>query len=129
MPLHEGPRRLLCVARLSPEKNHELLLLALSELKQRGQAFQCTLVGDGPLRSAIEKRIAQLGLSAQVTLTGSLAPEYVAKHYMACDMVVLASSVEGVPVAYIPHGKPDAILADLGLDAEGIAATARSLLA
>lgn len=109
MPVHEGPRRLLCVARLSPEKNHELLLLALSKLKQRGQAFQCTLVGDGPLRSVIEKRIAQLGLSAEVTLTGSLAPEYVAKHYMACDMVVLASSVEGVPVALMEamaHGRP-----------------------
>jgi 1-deoxy-D-xylulose-5-phosphate synthase len=37
-------------------------------------------------------------------------------------------SVLGVPVAYIPHGKPDRILADLGLDAAGIAATVRRLL-
>jgi 1-deoxy-D-xylulose-5-phosphate synthase len=28
--------------------------------------------------------------------------------------------VLGTPVAYIPHGKPDAILAELGLDADGI---------
>jgi 1-deoxy-D-xylulose-5-phosphate synthase len=34
----------------------------------------------------------------------------------------------GTPVAYIPHGKPDAILAELGLDANGIAASARSLM-
>jgi 1-deoxy-D-xylulose-5-phosphate synthase len=34
--------------------------------------------------------------------------------------------VLGTPVAYIPHGKPDAILAELGLDAAGIAATVRS---
>ena len=26
----------------------------------------------------------------------------------------------GVPSAYIPHGKPDIILAELGLDAKGI---------
>ena len=38
-------------------------------------------------------------------------------------------SVQGVPVSYIPHGKPDAILAELGLDAAGIAATTRRLLA
>jgi len=38
-------------------------------------------------------------------------------------------SVSGVPVAYIPHGKPDAILAELGLDPAGIAATTRTLLA
>jgi len=35
----------------------------------------------------------------------------------------------GVPVAYIPHGKPDAILAELGLDGEGVAAAARAALA
>jgi hypothetical protein len=34
-----------------------------------------------------------------------------------------------VPVQYIPHGKPDAILAGFGLDAAGVAATTRSLLA
>ena len=37
-------------------------------------------------------------------------------------------AVQGVPVAYIPHGKPDAILAELALDPAGIAATARTLL-
>jgi 1-deoxy-D-xylulose-5-phosphate synthase len=34
----------------------------------------------------------------------------------------------GTPVAYIPHGKPDAILAELGLDGAGIAASATSLM-
>ncbi len=28
--------------------------------------------------------------------------------------------VLGVPSAYIPHGKPDALLAELGLDTDGI---------
>lgn len=37
--------------------------------------------------------------------------------------------VLGVPDAYLPHGKPDAILADLGLDAAGITASALSLVA
>jgi 1-deoxy-D-xylulose-5-phosphate synthase len=36
--------------------------------------------------------------------------------------------VLGTPVAYIPHGKAEQILADLGLDAAGIAAEARRLL-
>jgi 1-deoxy-D-xylulose-5-phosphate synthase len=35
----------------------------------------------------------------------------------------------GTPVAYLPHGKPDAILAELGLDADGVARAARELLA
>ncbi len=36
--------------------------------------------------------------------------------------------VMGVPVEYIPHAKPDKILSELGLDAAGIARTARRLV-
>jgi 1-deoxy-D-xylulose-5-phosphate synthase len=39
------------------------------------------------------------------------------------------SVVLGTPSQYIPHGKPDRILADLGLDAAGIAASALKALA
>jgi 1-deoxy-D-xylulose-5-phosphate synthase len=38
-------------------------------------------------------------------------------------------TVLGVPVRFIPHGKPDEILASVGLDAGGIAATVRAVLA
>lgn len=34
----------------------------------------------------------------------------------------------GVPVRFIPHGKPDRILANLGLDVDGVVATVRSVL-
>jgi 1-deoxy-D-xylulose-5-phosphate synthase len=37
--------------------------------------------------------------------------------------------VLGVPATYVPHGKPDAILADLGLDTSGIVASVLSLRA
>lgn len=37
------------------------------------------------------------------------------------------TAVLGVPDAYVPHGKPDAILAGLGLDAAGLTTTARDL--
>jgi 1-deoxy-D-xylulose-5-phosphate synthase len=36
--------------------------------------------------------------------------------------------VLGVPTEYLPQGKPDAILAQLGLDAEGVAASVRTAL-
>ncbi len=41
----------------------------------------------------------------------------------------LQIKVLGVPTEYLPHGKADAILADLGLDGPGVAATTRDLLA
>jgi 1-deoxy-D-xylulose-5-phosphate synthase len=39
------------------------------------------------------------------------------------------TKVLGIPVNYVPHGKPDALLAELGLDATGIAASVRAALA
>jgi deoxyxylulose-5-phosphate synthase len=39
------------------------------------------------------------------------------------------SIVLGTPSQFIPHGKPDRILADLGLDGPGIAAAALKALA
>jgi deoxyxylulose-5-phosphate synthase len=36
--------------------------------------------------------------------------------------------VLGIPVAYIPQGKPATILADLGLDGRGVAASVRNVL-
>jgi deoxyxylulose-5-phosphate synthase len=37
-------------------------------------------------------------------------------------------SVLGVPTQFIPHAKPDVILAKLGLDAQGIVTTVNNLL-
>ncbi len=44
------------------------------------------------------------------------------------DRVAPAVRVLGVPDRYVPQGKPAAILADLGLDSAGIAATVRNVL-
>jgi deoxyxylulose-5-phosphate synthase len=35
----------------------------------------------------------------------------------------------GIPVAYIPHAKPARILAELGLDGAGVAASVKKVLA
>jgi 1-deoxy-D-xylulose-5-phosphate synthase len=47
-------------------------------------------------------------------------------HEIAADVAV---EVLGLPAKFIPQGKPDRILAQLGLDAEGIAAAVRGRLA
>ena len=54
---------------------------------------------------------------------GAKVAELVAEHDTGSRVRVL-----GVPVAYVPHGKPDAILAELGLDAAGITAAALATL-
>ncbi|MFQ5590087.1 MAG: glycosyltransferase [Phycisphaerae bacterium] len=95
---HAESGAILCVARLSLEKGHFVLLDALAILREKGIDARCTLVGDGPMRSAVETRAARLNLQGMVTFTGALEPHRVTALYQAAKVVVLASLSEGVPV-------------------------------
>jgi glycosyltransferase involved in cell wall biosynthesis len=57
-----------------------------------------TLVGEGPDRAALEKLIAERGLSGQVQLSGACNHDKVADFYRNSDAFILASFSEGVPV-------------------------------
>ncbi|MEK6674849.1 MAG: glycosyltransferase [Planctomycetota bacterium] len=103
------PFKLLCVGRLSPEKGHLILLDALDILHRRGVAVHCTLVGDGPMKTQIEHRAADLDIANQLTLTGAMEHTQVKLLYRSCDAVVLASFSEGIPVVLmeaLAEGKP-----------------------
>ena len=69
-------------------------------------------------------------LTAEDGLVDGGAGESVLRHLLDRDPG-LSSRVKvlGVPKRYLPHGKADRILAELGLDADGLAAAARSLTA
>lgn len=89
---------LVCVGRLSEQKGHGILLEAAAQVAARAPGFRLVLVGDGPLRPAIETRIAQLGLDATVTITGWADEAAVRDHIRAARALVLASFAEGLPV-------------------------------
>jgi glycosyltransferase involved in cell wall biosynthesis len=89
-----------CVAAFRAVKGHDLLLRAFAELGT-GPSPRVTLVliGDGELRDPIERRIAQLGLGGSVILHGEVADAR--STYGALDIVVQASSEEGLPNAML----------------------------
>jgi len=99
IPPYPHANRILCIARIAPEKGHEILLDALALLRQRGLDFHCTLIGDGPLAGHIRDRIVALDLQDHVTMTGALPPSDVYDHVGQADILVLASYGEGIPVA------------------------------
>jgi colanic acid/amylovoran biosynthesis glycosyltransferase len=94
-----GANRIVSVARLSPEKGHEVLLDALSQLKRKGTPFFCTLVGGGPLESRLRDRIAALDLEQDVEMVGACPPEETMQFIERADLSVLASFGEGIPIA------------------------------
>jgi colanic acid/amylovoran biosynthesis glycosyltransferase len=92
-------RRFVNVGRLSEQKGQLLLIEAAAMLQEQGHDFELVIVGDGPLRGAIERRIDQLGLRKRVRVTGFLSNHGVRQELLAACALVLPSFAEGLPVA------------------------------
>ncbi len=91
------PLRLLSVGRLIWQKAQHLLLEACAEIANQGYDFHLRLVGEGPLRAALEKQLVDLGLEAKVTLVGALPQDAVWLEYRKADLFILSSISEGSP--------------------------------
>lgn len=104
-PSGRVPGRILSVGRLDPIKGFEYLIDACARLAADGVAFDCQIIGDGPLRPALEQRIARLGLQDRVRLLGALPQERVQAAMREASVFALACVVtpagdrDGIPVA------------------------------
>jgi len=85
--------RILSIGRLIEFKGFGDLIAACAELKKRGIDFECEIIGDGPLRDALQNAIAAAGLDGIVRLLGALPQEEVARRLADCDMFALACIV------------------------------------
>ena len=94
-----GPARVLYIGRLSAAKNVDVLLAAVAALRSLDVACECTVVGDGPLRTPLEAQVERLGLGDRVTRAGAVSHERVHDHLERSDVLVLASESEGWPKA------------------------------
>ncbi len=83
------------VGRLSPQKDPAMML----EAAIRAPGIHWILVGDGPLRGALEEEIRQAGIASRFHLTG-YQPDPAA-YLGALDLYVLTSRWEGLPLALI----------------------------
>lgn len=93
-----GAPRLVCVARLSPEKGIDILLRAASLLALEGLEFELSVLGDGPERESLDALVRTLGLSSRVTFEGWKSGADVHACILASRALVLASLSEGLPV-------------------------------
>ena len=120
-------RDLIFVGRLVSDKGVDLLVEALSILRESKITPELTIVGDGPERATLERQIAGAGLGAQVEFLGSkrsrelaeilnrhrilVVPSrwaepfgLVALEAIGCGCVVVGSSEGGLPEAIGPCG-------------------------
>ena len=105
--LPSGAPRLLCVARLSRQKDHRTLLLAFERLLASHPCARLALVGDGPERAALAALADELGVAARVHVAGTVLD--MEPWWSWADMCVLASRWEGFPnvlLEALAHGVP-----------------------
>lgn len=97
-PIPSG-QKFVCIGRFSPEKNHELLLQAFSLLVRTYPQVGLIILGDGPLRIALENQIQQLNLSRNVWLPGLRANPFPLLSHSDC--FILPSLHEGQPMVLL----------------------------
>lgn len=88
----------VCVARLSAQKGLPLLIAACAKLREAGEQFRLTIIGDGELRATCESEIRRRNLGDMVALAGVRSAREIRDHLLTCRALVLPSFAEGLPV-------------------------------
>lgn len=94
-----GPRRLVAMGRLGPEKGFDLLIEAFARVAAAHPEWSLTILGEGPQRPALEARVRRARLGQRVSLPGHVLdplPFLASSHVFA-----LSSRFEGFPNALL----------------------------
>lgn len=99
----EGPIKLISVARLAEEKG---ILIFLKALKAYATEVNTTeimysVIGEGPLRIAIEQYIVEQNMQKYVILLGKKSTHDVKAHFIESDVYVLPSLAEALPTVLL----------------------------
>ena len=91
--------RIVCVGRLSEEKNQRLLVEAFAEIAQDFPDYTVEFYGDGPLKETIAQHIEELSMQGKIQLMGR--KERVQDLIKDAACFVLPSNSEGMPNALL----------------------------
>jgi glycosyltransferase involved in cell wall biosynthesis len=83
-----SPLNLLSLARLVEKKGLDRQLRIYAALKAAGVDFTARIVGDGPLRTRLERLAGHLGLADRVTFVGQVPPHEVWEHLDWSDVLL-----------------------------------------
>ena len=97
--INQNEKIIIFVGRLSLEKGITTLIDALKIIisNQHDISLHLYLIGDGPLREALENQVLTLGLSRYVTFIGKTPHSNISKWMSSADIFCLPSFNEGCP--------------------------------
>ncbi|HEX7588644.1 MAG TPA: glycosyltransferase [Anaerolineae bacterium] len=94
------PGLILSVARLTAQKSIDTLIDAFAILHGRDSSARLCIIGDGPMRAALEEQARSLNLSSQVEFLGGLPQTELPRYYAKAAVFVLPSIREGMGLVY-----------------------------
>ena len=94
-------RRFLFLGRVEPDKGIFELLDAFTAARRRHPDLTLTVAGEGPARSEMETRAAQLGAAEAVRFVGRVPYEGLGELFASHDCLVLPSYSEGMPLSVL----------------------------
>lgn len=92
-----GKRVVICVTRLVPIKNLDMMLTAVARARATDPEMVLVLVGEGPLRAELEERASQLGIAGAVRFAGYVPQAETAAWYRTADLFALSSDFDNSP--------------------------------
>jgi glycosyltransferase involved in cell wall biosynthesis len=95
MPLEPGT--FVFVGRLTEQKALPVALAAIAEV----DGARLALVGDGPERASLERRVSELGLGERVKFLGSLSRDEALRYLAGARAALLSSAWENLPHAAV----------------------------
>ncbi|MFC1688671.1 glycosyltransferase family 4 protein [Pseudomonadota bacterium] len=97
-----GRLRLAYVGRFAEEqKRVSDLTRALCHAVRYVPGAEAVLYGDGPDRNAVEDILNNEGMGLPVILAGRVGSDEIQAHLLECDVLVLLSDYEGLPIALL----------------------------
>jgi glycosyltransferase involved in cell wall biosynthesis len=97
--LAPGERLIGTVGRMSPVKNHRLLIEAFARVREQLPDTNLAIIGEGELRQKLADYAADLGVSEYVSLVKE--SRMIDYFYGALDVFVLSSDSEGMPLTLL----------------------------
>lgn len=92
--------RFLFVGRWELNKGPDVLIEAARQYLDQGGRGSFDLFGEGSLRSMLAGKIEQAGLQKRIRLHGVIGPEELVGRFAWCDVLVIPSRIESIPVIF-----------------------------
>ena len=88
-------------ARLTPIKNHTMLIDAIALAKQKGVVWRWVMLGGGATKAQLQRHIAHRKLDQHIHFLGNQSPAQVYKWLAVADAFVLTSLYESYSIAVL----------------------------